>query len=186
MANIELKEDELKQLLAQQQQLIDQNNALAKRIVDLESGTQGPRVVRREAKEHKVKLRRVDGKYVIGFKNRGEGAKQAWVYPKPNPDNPKEELLYIDLILDGAKEPVSVKYNEFLREAEEVWCTVVEKKVEEREIEQGMVPRREVEDYRMIDTGTMVPVVVTWRETVYVVKTDDDRTLEVHEQFINI
>lgn len=183
MAKIEIDEAQLKEILEQQKQLIAQNQKL------VESANQPAenRRIARANRKNSVRVTFVNDKAVIGYANKGSDNKPLFVYEKVDPNDRNKRILYVDLILDGEKDPITVEYKEFLEQSENVLCEV--KHVDEKEwvIEQGTVKETRVKDYRAEETGLMVPVEIVGKTRLFVV--DNPKTgeeLRLHESFVNI
>lgn len=151
---------------------------------------QGPNVLKKIT-DRIVSLRFVNGKAVIGYKNRGVEARPQYVYEKKDPIDQTKTVLFVDLILEGETEAFPIDYNEFLREAERVECTV--KKVEETEwtINQGYVKRKEVDEYSTVELPNDVPVDIVGRSRVFTVNVPSNgasapRELAISEHYVNI
>lgn len=185
-----ISDAELKELLettranaAKLEALTNENTELRGLLRD----SAGPRVVR-AISERFVNLRFVDGKAVIGFKNRGVDSKPQYVYEKVDPNDKNNRLLFVDLILEGG-EVVPVDYNEFLREGEMVSCKVKETKTKEWELEQGYVKKKEVDEYSTVELPVDVPVEIKGTVRTFLVEIPaphGPRELEIHEAYVNI
>lgn len=151
---------------------------LLERVKRLE---QGEAPVLQRVKEHIVRLRRVEDKYVVGFTD---------PYQKKDKDTGKSET-YWDILLstleEGAK-PVkkTVVYTEFLNKAERVECKIVERKVSIHEELQGYVEVKRVEGFKTINTGVKVPVLITTPAYEFVVTLPDGRNVTVDQKVANL
>ena len=181
---VSVKPSELKALIAQN----------VKEALDNASGGQGTRILKRVT-ERKVGVRMVDDKVVIGFKNRGTDSRPQYVYAVPDPKDPKQEVLKVDLVLEGAKptdKGFTVNYNEFLREGQRVDCRIVHTEEHEWEINQGTVRKRETEEYSMLELDFEVPVDIVGKARVYTVEVPAEygggksRQVKVHENYVNM
>jgi len=185
---IEVSKTELEAMMADNQGLRAQLNTLMEAVQSLTSKQQessGPKVLS-QIKERKVRITFVNGKPVIGFANRGTERTKSYVYEKPDPNNKNNRLLYIDLILKGQEEPISVNYNEFLREGEAVECVVKSRDEKPWKIEHGMVRQKMVEEYSMVETSVLVPLDVMGVDVKFTVELPSGELLEVDEKYVNI
>lgn len=146
------------------------------------------RILRRVT-ERQVGIRIVDGKVVLGYKNRGTSDRPLYIYEKPDPNHPKEFILYVDLLLEGGT-VLPVEYRQFMREAGLAMCKVV--KTEEREwtLNQGLVRKREVEAYSSIELDYEVPLDVVGKVRMLTVQIPAEfggpREVTIHENYVNI
>ena len=168
--------------------------ALKKENAELKEamGGQGLRVLKRVT-ERKVRIMFIDNRAVVGYKNRGADHKPIYIYEKPDPNNSKEMISYVDLLLDGMKEgdkPLSVPFKQFREEGIAVECRVSEVEEKEWTINQGTVRRREVEEYSMVDTDTEVPLDIVGKARFFTVDVPAQfggpKKLKVHENYVNI
>ncbi len=161
----------------------------ASQALERGEGVAAPRILKRVS-ERQVDVRRVDGKVVLGYRNRGSDARPIYVYEKADPREPSKKNLYVDLILEGmaAGEALTVEYKEFRTESERVTCKVVNTEEKEWEINQGMVKKREVDGYAMVELDFDVPVDIIGRTRFFTVELPDQdrRTVRVHENYVNI
>lgn len=143
-----------------------------------------------------VRVRFVEGKAVIGYKNRGLEHRPLYIYEVPDPLHKGQTILKVDLILfDGSKESVvTVDYKEFLEQADSAECRIV--KVDRRPVEvdnQGITVRKEIDGYATVEKDEEVELIVTGEERDFIVRVASqyadsfrDGLLEINEQFINI
>lgn len=151
---------------------------LLERVKRLE---QGEAPVLQRIKEHTVRLRSVEDKYVVGFSD---------PYQKKDKDTGKTET-YWDITLSTLKDdakPVkkTVVYTEFLNKAERVDCKIVERKVSIHEELQGYVEVKRVEGFKTINTGVKVPVLVTTPAYEFVVALPDGRNVTIDQKVVNL
>jgi hypothetical protein len=184
---VEVSKSELQQLLDQNKQLMAENSNLVSAVTELQRNPAGTQpVVNRAVTERTVKISMVNGKPIIGFANRGTATRPSYIYDRPDPNNPRNMLLYVDLVIQGVEKPVAVNYNEFLREHEHAQCKVLKTEDKPWVIPQGFVPRQEVQDYRMQQTGEMVQVEIVGKSTVFTVELPDGKPLEIADAYVNI
>ena len=183
-------EQEMKELLENQRKLMAQNAEILEENKKLRE--EGGAPMRRTLKcvtEHKVRIRMVDDKVVIGFKNRGVEGKPVYVYDIQDPQDLKKRILYVDLVLEGQKEPMPVAYKEFMEQAEEVKCKVISKEEKEWTIRQGWTKKKEVDGYSTVELDFDVPMEVVGKIRTYMIALPADkggREITVHEDFINL
>lgn len=181
---VEVNKSELAAMLAEMQ-------ALRASVEKIESGDglTNTRILKKIT-ERKVTLRRVDGKVVLGYRNKGTESKPLFVYEGSDPKDPTKKVWFIDVILEGMKPENAIKidYKEFLAESERVLCTVASTEEKEWSIDQGMVKKREVDGYSMIELDFDVPVEVIGKTRWFTVKLPDQdhREVKVHEAYVNI
>lgn len=185
--SVTIPKTELDKILKSFQELQEVVSGQNKLIEELKtsSGNATPKVLR-EVKERTVRLKLVDGKPVIGFANKGTDTRPVYVYKAPNPQDPRNDILFIDVLTLGAKEPVKMVYAEFITDMETLEVKVKNIKEEHWTIEQGQVVKREVRpDFSIVETDYIVPVEVKGVHRTYIVDFKD-KELEVDEAFINI
>lgn len=181
----DISNEELRELMEQNRVLIKQNRDL-KKAIEEGGGASAEPLTLKKPKEHTVKLKFVDGKPVIGFANRGSEKSPVYVYEKPDPNNPKERIGFVDIILKGVKEPMPVVYTEFLAEADVEVCKILKIEKEDASEQQGMVAGVEVKDYRMEETGVQVPVLIEKQRYTYTVELPDGKSLDIDEEYVNM
>lgn len=139
-------------------------------------------------KERKVTLRRIDGKVVVGYKNRGTKDSPVYIYTKPDPKDPTQRVEFVDIILDGAEQDavVTLPYAQFRKESERVDAKVVETKEKEWEVTQGNVKKREVDGYNLIELDYDIPVDIIGKVRLYVCELASGQQITVHENYVNI
>jgi hypothetical protein len=175
-------------------QLIASNNEMKKSIEMLErnasakNGESMPTILRK-AKESHLTMMKWNGKYFLGYENVGRPTKPLYVYNEYNPQT-RENVSFVNVILEGEKDPIKLDYITFLREAERV--TVKKTKQEEREevVEQGMVFKKDFAEngYGQFETMVQVPVEIITKEYTFTVKLpeeDGGRELVIDSKWIN-
>ena len=186
---IEIEKGQLDAILEDNKGLKNQITSLMEAVQSLtlkQSENSGPKVFK-QIKDRKVRVVFVNGKPVIGFVNRGTESRKSYTYEKPDPNDKNNRLLYIDLILQGEKEPISVNYNEFLREGERVECIVKDQEKTPWTIEYGHVRQKAVEEYSMVETDVLVPVEASGYNITFKVEIPKTgEILEINEEFINM
>lgn len=143
--------------------------------------------------EHTCVVRTHNGKVVIGFDNKSKMAhkgREKYVYEAPDPENSKEDKLYVDLLLEGVDKPVTVEYLEFLRSDE--MMTVPIKKVMTEEIvkDDGVVEKTKYGEWDRQTLGYSVPLesVSVRRKFLVGIPSDEmgeARELVIDELFVN-
>lgn len=181
---VNIAKSQLDELLAQNKELLDQNRSLMSAATreDDTKGTLKPD----EVKENTVRILFVDGKAVQGFHNRGTDTRPSFVYEKPDPQNPKEVILYVDVIFNGEEEPVAVPYNELLRDSLREECKIKKTDVKPWDIVQGKTTQKVVKDYATEETGILIPIKVVGETRVFTVALPDGKEMEIHENFVNM
>lgn len=191
---MEVPEADIKQLLESVQRLTqdvsslrDENRALKEAV---EKGG-GSRRVLKAITERQVRIRRVDGKVVVGFRNKsGNEQKPLFVYEMTDPNDKNNKILMVDLILEGMTKPeeaLPTRYNEFLAESEQVECLVVKAEETPWAIEQGMTKQKMVDEYSTVELDFDIPLEVIGVEKTYTVRLPEDgREVTLHEQYVNI
>lgn len=189
----EISDAELKELLANSREMKAELDLLKednKNLRGLMADNAGPRILKKVT-ERKVRLRIVDGKAVVGYKNRGTDGKPLYIVEKVDPNDKNSRLLFVTLILEDKTE-LEVDYNEFLRETTSVEALVKETVEKEWTIEQGTVRQKMVEEYSMIETDVVVPVEIVGKIRTFKVAVPEtspefkERELTIHENYVNI
>lgn len=166
-------------------------DGVAKGIEGMAEQGSTTRILRRIT-ERKVEVRLVDNRVVLGYKNRGSENRPVYIYEKPDPKDPKQNILFVDLILEGAKEGevFPVEYKQFRTESARAICKVVKTEEKEWLINQGVVKKREVEEYSSIELDFDVPLDVVGKARFFTVDVPKDfgtpRQVTVHESYVNI
>jgi DNA-binding protein YbaB len=183
---IEVSEVELKSILEKQR-------AMEKELADLRQSNAGlsanqmpeqSRVVKRIT-DSKVRVKFVNNKPVVAYKNRGTQTKPVFTYEITDPNDKNKRILMVDLVLHGVKEVVPVDFNNFLLEAETREFVVKSERKEPWSIKQGLVKKREVQDYNMVETGDLVEIEVVGDNHFYSVEIDGD-VIEFESAYVNI
>lgn len=149
------------------------------------------RILRRVT-ERKVEVRLVDNRVVLGYKNRGSENRPAYIYEKPDPKDPKNNLLFVDLILEGMKEDevFPIEFKQFRSESARAQCKVLKTEEKEWMINQGVVKKKEVEEYSSIELDFDVPLDVVGKARFFTVEIPKEfggpRNALVHENYCNI
>lgn len=178
---IQITESELKQMMSD----------VAKQTLEGAGIQEGgnSRVLRRVT-ERRVEVRLVDGKVVVGFKNRGSEERPVYIYEVPDPKDPKQNVSMVDLLLEGSDEPLTVNFSEFRREGERAQCKVVKTEEKEWVLNQGVVKKREVEEYAMLELDYDVPLDIVGKARFFYVEVPKEfggpRTVQIHENYVNI
>lgn len=188
------------QVVLTKAELSQMMNEAAQKAVEGLEGSSRTRILKRVT-ERKVGVRMVDlqdkkgHRAVVGFKNRGSENRPLYIYEQPDPKNPKENVLYVELILEKKageeKNPtLAVNYNEFRKESSRATCRVVDTEEREWLINQGTVRKKEVEEYSSIELDYEVPLDVIGKVRIFTVEIPDEfggaRNVKVHEDYVNI
>lgn len=175
---------QLDSILAQNAEILEENRRLSQSIV---ADNQKPNTLRPdEVKERTVRILFVDGKAVQGFKNVGTDTRPSYVYSKPDPENPKERILFVDVLFNGSKEAVSVPYNDLLREGIREECKILNEEKKEWDVTQGQTTQKVVKDYATEETGILVPIRVIGEKRVFTVALPEGGEMVIHENFVNM
>lgn len=169
-------------------ELLESNRKLMQKLAESEK-EDVPTLLRKEIKERSVRVTYVGGKPVVGFANRGTETKPQFTYERPDPENPKESILYIDVILEGEAKPLPIRYKELMNEAEHVECKVLRTEEKPWEVLQGMVEAVELpegDQYRMESKGYQVPVGATGTKRVFTVQLPCGREFAIADDYVNI
>lgn len=172
-------------------ELLDSNRKLMQKVDALSSETaeEMPTLLRKEVEEKTVRVAFIDGKPVIGYKNRGTETRPQYAYERPDPENPKEMILYIDVLLDGVDEAQPIRYKELMNEAEHTPCKVLKTESKPWEVLQGTVEAMQLPEgdkYRMESKGYKTPVGATGVTRTYTVQLPDGKELKISDQYVNI
>lgn len=190
----EITREEMQELLANQKTIMAQNEKLAQENAELKGlmngESQGSTRILRRVTERKVTVRMVDGKVVLGYGNRGSDTRPVYIYEKPDPKDPTQRIQFVDLILEGAKEVSSVNFKEFRTESARVECKILKTDEKEWTINQGVVKKKEVEEYSSIELDFDVPLDVVGITRLYTVEIPREfggpRNVVVQDRYCNI
>lgn len=189
---MDLTKEELQALIGSVKTLTEQNAKILSENAELKilmSGDGGARVLKRVT-QRQVEVRMVDKKVVIGYVNHGTDKSPVFWYKKPNPRDAKEMLDMVDLVLEGAKEALPIEVAQFRKESQRVKCNIVKTEEKEHVINQGVVKKREVEEYSSIELDFDVPVDVISKTYLFTVNVPSEyggpREVKVGESMVNI
>lgn len=147
------------------------------------------RILRRIT-DRKVNLRFIDNKAVIAYFNRGTENRPNYIYTKPDPKDPRKEIDMVDLVVEGETKPMSVEWSQFRKESTRVACKIVKTDSKEWIINQGIVKKREVEEYSSVELDFDVPLDVVGQARFFTVEVPAEyggtRQVTIHENFVNI
>lgn len=175
-------------------ELIESNKVLQKTVDQLGSNAVATNPngiqVRKKVREFDYKLRKWDGKIVTSFENMGSDKRPLYVYDIYDQDA-RKMVQYVNLILDGGKEPVKVDYITFLRDAEIVVARKLSQVEHEEVTEHGLIPKKEMAEngYGMYETMVMVPVEVTSKSYTVTLKLPEDeggREITINDRWLNM
>ena len=184
---IEVDSDLLKQLLQELKETKATVEQLSSNAVAQSPGLQ----VRRKTRDFDYKVRKWEGKIVLGYENVGTEKRPLEIYLVYNKETRKEEQ-FVNLILKDVATPVvKVPYNHFLQDAEKIVCRLISKVVHEEVKEYGMIPKKEMAEngYGMYETMVLVPVEVVTMTYVMTLKLPEDEGGEevvINSQWLNI
>jgi hypothetical protein len=155
----------------------DQLDFLIKKVKDLEQKVDGNGMkIAREVKEKTARMRKVDGKIVVGFEGKN------WtVY---NEKERKEEM-FVKLILENGKKK-EMNYLKFINESERIEVKIVEQKISEDIKETGVVEVKKVDGYSTVGTDVYVPMAVVTPVIICKIKNEDGELIEVDSSALNI
>jgi len=181
---ISISQKQLDQLLAQNQELVEQNRALLTNQTKDEGRMDSLRP--EEIKKRTVRIVFVDGNAVQAFDNKGTAQRPSYVYNRPDPKNPKEPLAYVDVYFFGEDKAVPVPYVDLLREGTREECTILKTDIKEWDMVQGQTTQKVVKDFDTQDTGILVPIRVIGEKRMFTVALPDGKEMDVHETFVNM
>lgn len=182
MEKITIDRDELNTLIA---------DGIKKGLEGMAEQGSTTRVLRRVT-DRKVEVRLIDNRVVLGFKNRGSENRPVYIYEKPDPKDPKQNLAYVDLILEGMtnEEKFEVDFKQFRAESARAICKVTKTEEKEWMINQGTVKKKEVEEYSSIELDFDVPVDIVGKSRFFTVELPKEfggpRQVTISEQYVNI
>lgn len=182
---VEVSKEQLDELIAQNKELLTRNRELADavgNIKDVPDGVKQPKAVT----DRTVRVLFLEGKAVLGFKNRGEDTRPVYVYEKADPVKKDEVNLFVDVILAGEEEPVSTNYNDLLHDAERRECKIVKVDEQEWRVVQGQTSKKVVNNYATEETGIMVPIEVLGKTRTFTVALPDGEEVAIHENYVNM
>jgi len=142
--------------------LINQTKELTSRLNRIE-GTAPPRVASRGGKNKIVEVAMYEDKLVLGWTKKG-------AYKGPFNQATGQRPMFIDVILEGVKNPKTVLYRDFFRDIEVHPVSVIREVKEEQESLQGSTERKTIgkDGYSTIGTGDMVEMIVTYDDCKFV------------------
>jgi len=184
---IEVDADLLKQLLQELKETKATVEQLSSNAVAQSPGLQ----VRRKTRDFDYKVRKWEGKIVLGYENVGTEKRPLEIYLVYNKETRKEEQ-FVNLILkDVAKPVVKVPYNHFLQDGEKIVCRLISKVVHEEVKESGMIHKKEMAEngYGMFETMVLVPIEETSESFTGTLKLPEDEGGEeiiMHSSKLNI
>lgn len=188
-----MDKEELQGLLASIKEMTEQNKKILSENAELKAmmgdGAGTSRILKRVT-QRVVEVRMIDGKVVMGYINHGTDKSPQFWYQKPDPKNQNQMIDWVDLVLEGAKEAMPVQVSSFRKESQRVKCRIV--KVDEKEVieNQGVVKKREIEEYSSIELDFDVPLDVIHKVFFYDVEVPREfggpREIKVHERMVNI
>lgn len=174
---VEVSKDKLDEILTLVKDQAKKLQIQEKKISDLETGEQKPKVMKR-IKEHYVMLRKHSGEIVKGFA--GD------VYREFD-ERGKEWILYVDLLLNNGKKVVKVPYLDFISNAERVKAKIVKKEKEEISTTEAYINQKEAHgEFGTLITDVVVPVESIVEEYTFEVELDNGEKLSLNERAINI
>lgn len=147
--------------------------------------------VLRKITDRKVEVRFVDNKVFLGYLNRGTESRPQFIYTKPDPKDPRKDIEYVDIVLEGDAKPVlGVIWRDFRKESARAFCRVIKTESKEWFINQGVVKKKEVEEYSSVELDFDVPLDVVGQVRTFTIEVPEEfggpRTIEVNENFVNL
>lgn len=185
---ITMKASEAQALIAQVQALTQQVAAMSGGNND--QAVEGGKVRNRPVRHHNVTILFIDEKPVIGMENVGTELNPSKLYEVPDPKNSKENILKANLIVrnlkTGQDEVIKgVNFMELILEGERRECKVLKNRDESWVIEQGVVLKKEVKDYRTVELDVEVPLEISGTERYFMVEIDG-KGVEIFEDYVNM
>lgn len=185
--------EELKGLLASVKEISEQNKKILAENAELKSmmgeGGGNSRILKRVT-QRIVEVRLIDNKAVIGYMNKGTDTSPVYWYKMPNPRDPKEMVDMVDLVLEGSNTPYPVEMSIFRKESQRAKCKILNTKEKEWIENQGVVKKREIEEYSSIELDFDVPLDVIHKTYLYTVEIPKEfggpREVVVGESMVNI
>lgn len=183
---VQIEQTQLQELLSAVRSLTAEVNDLKK------NGPAGGTLMAKKIKDRKVKILFVDGSPVVGFKNVGIETAPVYVFDEPDPmDKNKvvQSVIIITKDADGKLKENKVNYTEFLKHAETRSCLIKSFKENADEVEYGFTSKKDVEDYRTLESDVMVPLTVTEKRRIYSVdigRNGVEDILEIDEKYVNM
>lgn len=190
----DISQDDLKAIVAHQKETDKKLEALSRENKELRGLTSEKGVKKlKEVTERIAELRMIDGRVVLGFKNRGTERRPRYIYEKPDPLNPTVRINFVDVILEGTEEKeeevMSIKHEEFLEESERVKAKIIDIKEHPWVINQGSTRRKEVDGYSLVELDFVVDLEVKGTTRDYTLRLPEEfegREVTVYEDYINI
>lgn len=187
-------DENIKTILEHQKETDRKLEVLAKENKELRglNGDRGNKKLK-EITDRTARLRVVDDRVVIGFKNIGSKRKPRFVYEKQDPSNPKNVINYVDIILekigDEEEKVISVKHEDFLEESEIVKAKILHIQDKEWDINQGETVKKELNGFSMVELDFTVDMKVKGVTKIYTLQLPsefDSREVEISENYINM
>ena len=187
---VEIDPAQLKALIDNQAKLEGDMKKLQKDNAELKglSSEQGARKLK-EVTERIAEVRVLDDKAIVGFKNKGSERRPRYIYEKPDPLDPRQNVNYVDVIDEDGK-VITIKHEEFLEEAERVRAKIVNVKENPWVINQGSTRRKELDGYSLVELDFIVDLEVKGITRTYTLRLPDDgfdgREVEIYEDYVNM
>lgn len=140
-------------------------------------------------KEREIGVRFLNGKPLIGLKNVGTESAPTKLVEVTDPHNQRRRYLQAEAIFLDPKtsktEVVRLNWLEFVQNSEKRKLKVVKTNEEPWEIEDGVVRKREVDGYSMVELDIEVPVINEGSVRTFIVDVDGI-AVSIHEDYANI
>lgn len=139
-----------------------------------------PQSVFKRTKDKLIKTRYWDDKLVLKWTDKG-------VYEMDDPKKPGRDKRewYIDIVVQGVKEPISIKYLDYLNFSKVKYAKVIKTEIEEEIENFGAVNVKEEKQGRFTETDDVVPLDVKKEFRTYTVETEDGEELEISEKYMH-
>jgi len=185
---VTLPESEIAAILAQNAELASQVRHLITQGTD-QSEDKGLLRAKPVAKST-VTIMFIDEKPVVGIQNQGTELNPVKLVEVPDPLDKAKRIFRANLIVRDPKteklETISnIDFMDFVQEGERRECDVLKNRDERWVINQGMVQKKEVKGYRMVELDVEVPALIEGTERYFIVDIDG-KGVEVHEDYVNM
>lgn len=188
--SVEISQDQLQALIDNQAKLESDLRKVQKDNAELKglSNEQGQRKLK-EVSERYAEVRALDGRIVVGLKNRGSERRPRYIYEKPDPLDPRTSVNYVDVIVEDG-DVITIKHEEFLEEAERVKAKIVNIKEKPWTINQGTTRRKEIDGYSLLELDFVVDLEVKGITRTYTLQLPEEdfkgREVEIYEDYVNM
>ena len=188
-----VSEEEVKALMEQMKGVLKQNEKILAENAELKTlmggDNAGSARILRKVTNRTTEVRMVDGKVAIGYVNKGTDKSPSYWYEKPDPKDPRKMVDMVEVMFEDGK-TLELQRSLFAKESQRVRCKVLKTDEKEWIENQGVVKKREVEEYSSIELDFDVPLDVIHKSYWFTVEVPKEfggpREVRVGESMVNI